>query len=68
MNCTLPGTPFVVLAGTDNSNYHTHRQTAVAAVPAASPAAAVPFGPWVPIGSGLGVALLATLALRRRKR
>ena len=27
MNCTLPGTPFVVLAGTDNSNYHTHRQT-----------------------------------------
>ena len=68
MHCTLPGTPFAVLAGTDNSNYHTHRQTAVAPVPVAGLAAGVPFGPWVPIGSGLGVALLATLALRQRKR
>ena len=66
-NCSL-GTPFVVVSGSTNINIHTHGQTAVAAVPVAGPAAGVPFGPWVPIGSGLGVALLATLALRRRKR
>ena len=66
-NCSL-GTPFVVVSGSTNINIHTHRQTAVAVVPVAAPAAGVPFGPWLPIGSGLGVALLATLALRRRKR
>ena len=66
-NCTA-GTPFVVASGSLIVNIHTHRQTAVAAVPVVGPAAAVPFGLWVPIGSGLGLALLAALALLRRKR
>ena len=67
-NCSLPGTTLVVASGNSNIDTLIHRQTAVAVVPVAAPAAGVPFGPWVPISSGLGVALLATLALRRRKR
>ena len=66
-NCSL-GTTFVVVAGSTNINIHTHRQNAIPAVAVAGPAAAVPFSPSVPIGSGLGIALLATLALLRRKR
>ena len=65
-NCTA-GTPFDVIAGSSNINIHTHRQSAVAAVPVAGSTAAVPFDPWVPIGSGLGIALLATVGLLRRK-
>ena len=65
-NCTA-GTPFVVVAGGTNINIHTHRQSAVAAVPVVSPATSVPFGPWVPIGCGLGIAMLAMLTLLRRK-
>ena len=65
-NCTA-GTPFVVLAGSSNVNIHTHRQSAVAAVPVAGSTAAVPFDPWVPISTGLGIALLATVVLLRRK-
>ena len=65
-NCTA-GTPFVVAGGSFIVNIHTHRQTAVAAVPVVGPATSVPFGSWVPIGSGLGIALLATVVLLRRK-
>ena len=65
-NCTA-GTLFVVASGSYIVNIHTHRQTAVAAVPVVGPATSVPFGPWVPIGSGLGIALLATVVLLRRK-
>ena len=65
--CTLSGTTFVVPAGSTNINIHVHRQTAAAVVPVAGSSASVPFGPWVPIGSGLGIALLA-LVLRRKRR
>ena len=65
-NCTA-GTPFVIPSGSNNINIHTHRQTAVAQVPVGGTGASVPFEPWVPIGSGLGIALLAMLALARRK-
>ena len=66
-NCSLPGTPFVVVSGSTNINIHTHRQSAVASVPVVGSATSVTFGPWVPIGSGLGIALLAMLTLLRRK-
>ncbi|MFZ1547469.1 MAG: hypothetical protein WAT12_10280, partial [Candidatus Nitrotoga sp.] len=56
------GTAFQVLAGTQNLNVNTHttffRCVAVQAVP---------LGPWVPVGSGVGV-LLAFLLMRRRRK
>jgi hypothetical protein len=56
------GTPFEVLAGTNNINVRTHTVIA-AATTAAQP---VPLGPWVPLGSAAGV-LLVALRLRRRR-
>jgi hypothetical protein len=57
------GTQFQVLAGTANLNVHTQSVIAVAA----APTQAVPLGPWVPVGSGVGV-LLAALLWRRRRQ
>jgi hypothetical protein len=58
--CSLPGTPFFVPAGGVDFDTHTHAQAAAGALPAA-----VPLGPWVPVGSALAVMALA-LAWRRR--
>ncbi len=60
------GTTFIVLAGTVNVNVHTQTVSAVAAIPSA--AQPVPLGPWVPIGSAIGVGLLALLRHRRAGR
>ena len=57
------GTSFIVLAGTTNLNVHTQTVSAVAAT--TGTAQPVPLGPWVPIGSAIGVGLLA---LRRHRR
>ena len=56
--CSLPGTPFVVAPGYDDFDGHTHTQRAAVA---ALPAVPMPLGPWVPLGSAIGVALLALL-------
>ena len=62
-NCTS-GTPFVLAGGQVDVDLDTHTVTAGATVPAVAP---VPLNPWVPIGSALGVALLAVAwQLRRR--
>ncbi len=56
------GTPFEVLAGTNNINVHT--QTVIAAATTAPQP--VPLWPWVPLVSAAGVLLAAALRLRRR--
>ncbi len=52
------GTPFEVLAGTNNINVNTVTFIPTAAAQRSTP---VPLGPWVPLGSGLGIVLLALL-------
>ncbi len=60
------GTIYNVVAGTTNANAHVQTVSAVAATPGA--AQPVPLGPWVPIGSAIGVGLLALLRQRRAAR
>ena len=62
-NCTS-GTPFTLAGGQVDIDVDTHTVT-TGAVPAA---ASVLFNPWVPIGSALGVALLAVGWQLRRRR
>ena len=62
-NCTS-GTPFTLAGGQVDIDVDTHTVT-TGAVPAA---ASVPLNPWVPIGSALGVALLAVGWQLRRRR
>ena len=60
--CTLPGQPFFVPAGTQNTGTHAHTQTVQVQV-APQPA---PLDTWVSFGSALGIALLVLIWLRRR--
>ena len=55
---TEPGTPFDVEAGNNAINVVT---ISLVATPSAQGSTPVPLGPWVPLGSGLGIALLALL-------
>jgi uncharacterized protein (TIGR03382 family) len=59
------GTPFILASGQTDINAHTDTQIAG---PAGSVAAPIPLDPWVPIGSALGVALLAIGWQLRRRR
>ena len=59
------GTAFEVLAGTSNINVNTVSFIPTAAAQGSTP---VPLGPWVPLGSGLGIVLLALLWSRRAGR
>ncbi len=59
------GTSFVLAGGQVDVDVDTHTVTAGATVPAVAP---VPLNPWVPIGSALGVALLAIAWQLRRRR
>ncbi len=63
-NCTS-GTTFALADGQVDIDFHLHTETAGAVVSAAAP---VPLNPWVPIGSALGVALLAVAWQLRRRR
>ena len=63
-NCTS-GTTFALAEGQVDIDFHLHTETAGAVVSAAAP---VPLNPWVPIGSALGVALLAVAWQLRRRR
>ena len=59
------GTPFDVVAGTTNLNINQVTFIPTAAAQGSTP---VPLGPWVPLGSGLGIVLLALLWSRRAGR
>ncbi len=59
------GTSFEVLAGTVNLNINQVTFIPTAAAQGSTP---VPLGPWVPLGSGLGIVLLALLWSRRAGR
>jgi hypothetical protein len=63
-NCALD-TPFVLAAGQVDIDTYVHTQTVGAAGSVAAP---IPLDPWVPIGSALGVALLAIGWQLRRRR
>jgi uncharacterized protein (TIGR03382 family) len=62
--CTS-GTAFVLTPGQIDTNLDTHTETIGAAIPVGTP---IPLDPWVPIGSALGVALLAIGWQLRRRR
>ena len=59
------GTSFEVLAGTNNINVNTVTFIPTAAAPSSTP---VPLGPWVSLGSVLGILLLALLWSPRTRR
>ena len=59
------GTAFVVAGGQLDIDVDAHTETIAAAGPVAAP---IPLDPWVPIGSALGVALLAVAWQLRRRR
>jgi uncharacterized protein (TIGR03382 family) len=59
------GTPFIVAGGQVDIDIDVHTETIGAAGPIAAP---IPLDPWVPIGSALGVALLAIGWQLRRRR
>lgn len=61
--CTS-GTAFVLAGGQIDIDLDTHTET----IGSASVAAPIPLDPWVPIGSALGVALLAMAWQLRRRR
>jgi uncharacterized protein (TIGR03382 family) len=59
------GTPFILAGGQIDIDLDTHTETIGAAIPVGAP---IPLDPWVPIGSALGVALLAIGWQLRRRR
>ena len=61
------GTPFEVVAGSTNIDTIIITLTPVPISPV-QPSPPVPLGPWLPLGSGLGILLLALLRLRRVER
>jgi hypothetical protein len=61
--CTLSGTPFAIVAGGIDFDTHVHSQAAFAAQGTPVPA---PLGPWVPLASTIGIAMLTLVWLRRR--
>ncbi|MEO8304909.1 MAG: hypothetical protein ABI724_12385 [Betaproteobacteria bacterium] len=62
--CTLPGTPFTLLAGQRNVNTNTHT-VIVQGLAVAQP---VPLDPWVPFGGAISIALLAAFGRLRSRR
>ena len=65
--CSQSGTSYAVQVADTNFNRNTHRQT-VAVVIEPGAATPVPLGPWVVIGSTLGIGLLVLLRSRRANR